>query len=163
MNHKFLTLWIWGSLLPPLPPEIKKKITTVTRRTQTLDTPHSQTEMKKTCHGELVPRQLLLQGYSYFMMHWYEWIMLTTFPIAIPAYRVFNKRLQYETSTGGFRVVSARRHVSAYRGMFEALCRRIGMSAHIWQILIHFEILYMLFNIFFLFIQDQSSWIMYFI
>ena len=60
--------------------------------------------------------------------------MLTPFPIAIPPYRVFNRRLQYETSTGGFRVVSVPRHVGAYRGMFEALCQCIGMLAHIGQI-----------------------------
>ena len=60
--------------------------------------------------------------------------MLVTFPIAIPPYRVFNKRLQYETSTGGFQVVSVHRHFGTYRGMFEALCRHIGMSVRKGQI-----------------------------
>ena len=66
---------------------------------------------------------------------WYEWIMLTTFPIAKPTYSVFNRRLQWETSTGGLQVVSVCRHVGTYSSMFEALCWRIGMSACTWQIL----------------------------
>ena len=66
---------------------------------------------------------------------WYKWIMLTTFPIAKPAYSVFNRRLQWETSRGELQVVSACRHVGTYSSMFEALCRCIGMSACTWQFL----------------------------
>ena len=60
--------------------------------------------------------------------------MLTTFPNAIPRYRVYSRRLQHKTSRGGFLVLSARRHVDTYSEMFKALCRRIGMSSRIGQI-----------------------------
>ena len=61
--------------------------------------------------------------------------MLTIFPIAKPAYSVFNRRLQWETSRGELQVVLMHRHVGTYSSMFEVLCWRIGMLACTWQIL----------------------------